>query len=294
MKKSGFVGLIGRPNVGKSTLLNSLLEMKLAIISSKPQTTRNSIRGIYNDEDSQIIFVDTPGIHKPKHELGNYMNKVSFSTLTDMDVILFLIDVNEEFGTGDKYILESIKKVDTPVILVVNKIDKIKDENLIKQLAYYSSLHNFSEIIPVSSLNGKNVEGLIKVIKSYLLPSIQYYDETTVTDISDAFYIKEIIREKVLYHTQEEIPHSVAVVVDEISDTNSEVEIFASIIVERKSQKGILIGKQGSMIKQLGSEARAEIKKYKNKKVHLELVVKVDAKWRQNIHALNKYGYQSE
>ncbi len=294
MKKSGFVALIGRPNVGKSTLLNSLLEMKLAIISSKPQTTRNSIRGIYNDSESQIVFVDTPGIHKPKHELGNYMNKVSLNTLKDMDVILFLVDVCEEFGTGDNYILDYIKKVDSPVILVVNKIDKINNEELIKKLAFYSTIHNFNEIVPTSSINDKNVTQLLNVVKRYLMPNVLYYDENTDTDISDAFYIKEIIREKVLYHTQEEIPHSVAIVIDDINENSKEVEIFASIIVERKSQKGILIGKQGTMIKQLGSESRAEIKKYKGKKVHLELVVKVDKNWRSNQYSLNKYGYNLE
>ncbi len=294
MKKSGFVALIGRPNVGKSTLLNSLLEMKLAIISSKPQTTRNSIRGIYNDDESQIVFVDTPGIHKPKHELGNYMNKVSLNTLKDMDVILFLVDVCEEFGTGDNYILDYIKKVESPVILVVNKIDKITNEELIKKLAFYQSIHNFNEIVPTSSINDKNVTQLLKVVKRYLMPNVLYYDEDTDTDISDAFYIKEIIREKVLYHTQEEIPHSVAIVIDDINENSKEVEIFASIIVERKSQKGILIGKQGTMIKQLGSESRAEIKKYKGKKVHLELVVKVDKNWRSNQYSLNKYGYNLE
>lgn len=294
MKKSGFVALIGRPNVGKSTLLNSLLEMKLAIISSKPQTTRNSIRGIYNDEESQIVFVDTPGIHKPKHELGSYMNKVSLNTLKDMDVILFLVDVSEQFGTGDNYILDYIKKVDSPVILVANKIDKITNEELIKKLEFFQSIHNFNEIVPTSSINDKNVEQLLKVVKKYLVPNISYYDEDSVTDISDAFYIKEIIREKVLYHTQEEIPHSVAVVIDDINETSKEVEIFASIIVERNSQKGILIGKQGSMIKQLGSESRAEIKKYKGKRVHLELVIKVDKNWRSNQYSLNKYGYNIE
>ncbi len=294
MKKTGFVALIGRPNVGKSTLLNSLLEMKLAIISSKPQTTRNSIRGIYNDCESQIVFVDTPGIHKPKHELGNYMNKVSLNTLKDMDVILFLVDVCEEFGSGDNYILDYIKKVDSPVILVVNKIDKINNDILIKKLEFYRSIYDFNEIVPTSSINDKNVEQLLKVVKKYLIPNVMYYDNDTPTDISDSFYIKEIIREKVLYHTQEEIPHSVAVVVEDINETSNEVEIFASIIVERKSQKGILIGKQGSMIKQLGSESRAEIKKYKNKKVHLELVVKVDKNWRSNQYSLNKYGYNIE
>lgn len=291
MIKTGFVGLIGRPNVGKSTLINSILELKLAIISSKPQTTRNVIRGIYSDEDSQIIFVDTPGIHKPKHELGNYMNTVALNTLGDMDVILFLVDASEEFGTGDNFVLEKIKQVQKPVVLVVNKIDKINNEQLIKKLASYQKLYDFNEIVPISSLNDKNVDTLINVIKNYLILDYQYYDSDVVTDITDLFYIKEVIREKVLYHTQEEVPHSVAVVIDEVDETANDIEIFASIIVERKSQKGILIGKQGTMIKQLGSEARADIKKYKGKKVHLNLVVKLDKNWRTNQRSLNKYGY---
>lgn len=293
MKKSGFVGLVGRPNVGKSTLMNSILEMKLAIISSKPQTTRNIIRGVYNDDDSQIIFVDTPGIHKPKHELGNYMNKVATTTLNEMDIALFLVDVSEDFGAGNKYILNLLDGVSCPVILVVNKIDKINNEDLITKIAEYNELYNFAEIVPVSSLEHRNVEQLLKVVKSYLLPNHEYYEDDTFTDITDLFYIREIIREKVLYHTQDEIPHSVAIVIDEIDEDEKTVEIFASIIVERDSQKGILIGKKGSMIKQLGSESRAELTKYKGKKVHLNLVIKVDKNWRSNQKSLNKYGYRS-
>lgn len=293
MKKTGFVGLIGRPNVGKSTLMNSILEMKLAIISSKPQTTRNVIRGVYNDEDSQIIFVDTPGIHKPKHELGSYMNKVATTTLNDMNIALFLVDVSEEFGAGNNYILNLLSEVSCPVILVVNKIDKINNDQLISKVAQYQKLYDFAEIVPVSSLEHRNVEQLIRVVKSYLLPDYEYYEDDTYTDITDVFYIREIIREKVLYHTQDEIPHSVAIVIDEIEEEKNYVEIFASIIVERDSQKGILIGKRGAMIKQLGSESRAELTKYKGKKVHLNLVIKVDKNWRSNQRSLTKYGYQS-
>lgn len=293
MRKTGFVGLIGRPNVGKSTLMNSILEMKLAIISSKPQTTRNVIRGVYNDEESQIIFVDTPGIHKPKHELGSYMNKVAITTLNDMNIALFLVDVSEEFGAGNNYILNLLENVSCPVILVVNKIDKVNNDELISKIANYQKLYEFAEIVPVSSIEDRNVEQLLKVVKSYLLPDHEYYSDDTYTDITDLFYIKEIIREKVLYHTQDEIPHSVAIVVDEIEETKNAVEIYASIVVERDSQKGILIGKRGAMIKQLGSESRAELAKYKGKKVHLNLVIKVDKNWRSNQRSLNKYGYQS-
>ncbi len=293
MRKTGFVGLIGRPNVGKSTLMNSILEMKLAIISSKPQTTRNVIRGVYNDEESQIIFVDTPGIHKPKHELGSYMNKVATTTLNEMNIALFLVDVSEEFGAGNKYILNLLENVSCPVILVVNKIDKINNDQLIEKVNEYQKLYDFAEIVPVSSLENRNVEQLIKVVKKHLLPNYLYYEDDTYTDITDIFYIREIIREKVLYHTQDEIPHSVAIVIDEIDEDDKVCEIYASIVVERDSQKGILIGKKGSMIKQLGSESRAELTKYKGKKVHLNLVIKVDKNWRSNERSLNKYGYQS-
>lgn len=291
MRKTGFVGLIGRPNVGKSTLMNAILEMKLAIISSKPQTTRNVIRGVYNDDDSQIIFVDTPGIHKPKHELGSYMNKVATTTLNEMDIALFLVDVSEDFGAGNKYILSLLENITCPVILVVNKIDKINNDELIERVNEYQKLHEFAEIVPVSSIEGRNVEQLIKVVKKYLLPNHDYYTDDTYTDITDIFYIREIIREKVLYHTQDEIPHSVAIVVDDIEEDDKACEIYASIVVERDSQKGILIGKRGSMIKQLGSESRAELTKYKGKKVHLNLVIKVDKNWRSNQRSLNKYGY---
>ncbi|MFV0499138.1 MAG: GTPase Era [Bacilli bacterium] len=294
MKKTGFVGLIGRPNVGKSTLLNSILEMKLSIISSKPQTTRNIIRGVYNDDDSQVIFIDTPGIHKPKHELGNYMNKVAVATLNEMDIALFLIDVSEEFGGGNNYILNLLKDVSCPVILVINKIDKINNDKLIEKIDQYKNIYNFSEIVPISSLEGRNINTLLDVIKSKLLPNYEYYDSDTYTDISDIFYIKEIIREKILYHTQEEIPHSVAIEIDDLIEGKNSIEIFASIIVERDSQKGILIGKRGAMIKQLGSESRAELTKYKSKKVHLNLIIKVDKNWRSNSRSLNRYGYTNK
>ncbi len=290
--KSGFVGLIGRPNVGKSTLLNAILEAKLAIVSSKPQTTRNSIRGIYNDEESQIIFVDTPGIHKPKHELGSYMNKVATTTLLEMDVVVFIVDASEEFGAGDTFILNLIKEAEIPVILVLNKIDKVNNEQLILKVNECKDLYQFNDIIPISALDERNIDKFLQVVKTYLLPDIQYYSENTVTDITDTFYYREIIREKILFHTQEEIPHSVAVVIEDIIEDDGESELYAAIIVERNSQKGIIVGKGGSMIKQIGSEARAEIQKYKGRKVHLSLVVKVDKNWRRNARSLTKYGYE--
>ncbi len=290
--KSGFVGLIGRPNVGKSTLINAILEAKLSIVSSKPQTTRNSIRGIYNDDESQIVFVDTPGIHKPKHELGSYMNKVATTTLLEMDVVVFIIDASEEFGAGDNYILNLIKNANIPSILVLNKIDKINNDKLIKKVDECRQLHDFSEIIPISALDERNVDTFVNVIKSYLLVDIQYYSGDTMTDITDNFYYREIIREKILYHTQDEVPHSVAIVIEDIMDEDG-LEIYASIIVERNSQKGIIVGNKGSMIKQIGSEARSEIQKYKGRKIHLSLVVKVDKNWRRNSRSITKYGYEA-
>ena len=286
--KSGFVSLIGRPNVGKSTLLNAIIGKKITITSNTAQTTRNMIQGIYNDENLQIIFVDTPGIHKPKHKLGTILNEQAYYSMNDVDVILFLVSVNEKFGTGDKFILDKLKDIDVPVILVLNKIDKIKYEDILPLIEEYKNYYSFSEIVPISALNKKNIDDLIKTISKYLKDDIKYYDDSTVTNVSDTFIISELIREKVLHLTREEVPHSVSCVVDLIEEDKNNVIINASLIVDRENLKKILIGSHGSMIKKIGIEARRDIEEFLSKKVYLDLRVKVISDWRDKDSFLNK------
>ena len=286
--KSGFVSLIGRPNVGKSTLRNAIMGKKIAITSNTAQTTRNMIQGIYNDENLQIIFVDTPGIHKPKHKLGTILNEQAYYSMNDVDVILFLVSVNEKFGTGDKFILDKLKDIDVPVILVLNKIDKIKYEDILPLIEEYKNYYSFSEIVPISALNKKNIDDLIKTISKYLKDDIKYYDDSTVTNVSDTFIISELIREKVLHLTREEVPHSVSCVVDLIEEDKNNVIINASLIVDRENLKKILIGSHGSMIKKIGIEARRDIEEFLSKKVYLDLRVKVISDWRDKDSFLNK------
>ena len=289
--KSGFVTLVGRPNVGKSTLLNSIIGTKVAITSNKPQTTRNIIQGIYNEEDTQIIFVDTPGIHKPNHKLGNYLNKQAYYSINDVDVILFLVDAKESLGSGDKFIIEKLKEINKPVILVLNKIDKLTKEEIFLKINEYKDLYPFSDIVPVSALKNNNTKELIKVIKKYLTDNIKYYDDNQVTNKPITFTISEIVREKVFNLTEEEVPHSLTCVVENIEKKNNSYYINVAIIVDRDSLKKIIIGKQGSMVKNIGMKARPEIENLLGKKVYLEIFVKVIKKWRDKEKYLQEFGF---
>ena len=281
--KSGFIGLVGRPNVGKSTLLNSIIGRKVAITSNKPQTTRNNIQGVYTDGDYQMVFVDTPGIHKPKHKLGKVLNKQAFFSINDVDIILFLVDITEKLGPGDKFVIEMFKEIDKPVILILNKIDKLPKEEILIKIDEYKDLYNFDEIVPVSALKRENVSHLIDVLKKYLPDTIKYFDDNTVTNVDVTFMISEYIREKVLELTNEEVPHSTTCIVENIEEDNNAIIINASIIVDRDNLKKIIIGKNGSMIKEIGIRARKDIEELLNKKVYLDLFVKVIPKWRDKI-----------
>jgi len=289
--KSGFVSLVGRPNVGKSTLLNSLVGKKVAITSNKPQTTRNIIQGIYNDNDSQIIFVDTPGIHKPNHKLGKVLNRQAYYSIDDVDVVLFLVDGSDSLGAGDKFVLDRLKESNKIVILIINKIDKISKEEILLKISEYKDLYDFAEIIPLSALKKNNVETVISVLKKYLTDNIRYYDEDTYTSSSEQFMISEIIREKVFNETEEEVPHSVTCVVENVEFSKTSVNVMASIIVDRDSLKKIIIGKQGSKIKQIGTASRNEIEELLGKKVYLDLYVKTIKKWRDREKYLQEFGY---
>lgn len=290
--KSGFVSLIGRPNVGKSTLLNTIIGKKIAITSSTAQTTRNMIQGIYHQNDLQIIFVDTPGIHKPQNQLGRLLNKQAYYSIDDVDIILFMVDATQSAGSGDQFILEKLKEVNVPIILVINKIDKVPYEMILPKIAEYKDLFPFQEIVPVSAYKQKNIEELLTVIAKYLPDNIPYYDEHTITNVSITFSISELIREKVLYFTKEEVPHSVTCIVEDISEDRYNVRIIASIIVDRENLKKILIGKNGSMIKKIGVEARKDITQLLGKKIYLDLKVKVVPNWRDKEQFLKEIGYQ--
>ena len=290
--KSGFIALVGRPNVGKSTLLNAIMGKKVAITSNKPQTTRNLIQGIYNDSESQMVFVDTPGIHKPKHKLGKLLNKQTYLTFNDVDIILFLIDITEEFGKGDKFVIDLFQNVNKPVILVINKIDKLPRTEILRKIEEYKDLYNFDEIIPISAYKGDNVDRLISVLKSKLTDNIKYYDDETWTNVSTRFLISELIREKILELTDEEVPHSVSVVVDQIEYNNNAVNINATIVVDRENLKKILVGKNGSMIKEIGIRSRKDIEPLLDRNVYLDLFVKVIPKWRDREKFLNEIGYK--
>lgn len=286
--KSGFVSLIGRPNAGKSTLLNTIIGKKIAITSNTVQTTRNIIQGIYTTDDLQIVFVDTPGIHKPQYKLGKILNDQAYYSMEDVDLILFLIDATQKIGSGDKFIIEKLKEVKTPVILLLNKIDKIRYEELLPIINEYKDLYPFKEIIPISATKKTNITDLIKTISNYLQNDIKYYDDDTITNISKKFTIEELIREKVLYKTHKEVPHSVTCIVEHLEEDKKRVSIGASIIVDRENLKKILIGHQGKMIKAIGSEARIDIENLLEKKVYLDLRVKVVNNWRDKDHFLNQ------
>lgn len=292
--KSGFVAVIGRPNAGKSTLMNSIVGAKVAITSNKRGTTRDNIRGIYNSDNSQIVFVDTPGIHKPKHKLGQYLNREAYFTMEDVDIILLIIDATEKMGKGDEFVLERLKKVDKPVILVINKVDAIKKELILEIIDKYKDLYPFKEIVPVSALKYDNVDSLVKVIEKYLTDSNLYYDRDAVTDKNSEFLLKETIREKVLELTEEEVPHSVGCIIDEIEYGKTSTRIIATIVVDRDSQKRILIGKNGSKIKEIGTRARHDIEEMMGKKIYLQLFVKVINNWRNKDLYLRDLGYSDK
>lgn len=289
--KSGFVSLIGRPNVGKSTLLNAVVEHKIAITSNKAQTTRNIIQGIYNDKDSQIVFVDTPGIHKPKEKLGRVLNKQSYSLMHDVDAILFVIDASTGLGAGDKKIIEDLKGNKTPVILVMNKIDRINKEQLMMMITQYKDLLNFADIVPVSALKANNIETLITVIKKYLTDHVKYYDDDTITSCSKYFMISELVREKLLHLTIEEVPHSLTCITTAYDEKPDIININVDIIVDRDAIKKIIIGKQGARLKKIGTLARADIEELLGKKVYLELYVKTIKKWREKEKYINEFGF---
>lgn len=292
--KVGNVSIVGRPNVGKSTLTNALIGLKVAITSDKPQTTRNNIRGIYNDEDSQIVFLDTPGIHKPKSKLGKYLNKSSYSSLDEADLVLFMVNAKEKLGTGDEFVLEKVKDAGKPIFLIINKIDLIKKEDLISIINEYNELYKFDEIIPVSALKEKNIEELIKTIKEYLPEGERIYDEDEYVDKPVKFLVAELIREKVLRKTNEEVPHAVTVVVENYEENKTSVHINALVIVERESLKKILVGHSGSMIKEIGIDARKDIEELVNKRVYLELLVKTVNNWRDRDKYLTEFGLKEE
>ena len=289
--RSGFVSLIGRPNVGKSTLLNSIVGKKVAITSNKPQTTRNIIQGIYNDDDSQIVFVDTPGIHKPNHKLGTYLNKQAYYSIDDVDIILVLVDVSMKLGGGDKFVIDRIKDVNKPVILILNKIDKIKKEDLLGIIDEYKELYNFKEIIPVSALTKDNVKEVVKVLKQYLPDSVQFYDKNDITNKSMEFLVGEIIREKVFELTEDEVPHSITCYIENVEKNKNRYFLNGVIVVDRDSLKRIIIGKQGQMIKEIGVRARKDIEELLGKKVYLELYVKTIKKWRDKESTLAEFGF---
>lgn len=293
--RSGFVAIIGRPNVGKSTLLNRVLGQKIAIMSDKAQTTRNKIQGIYTDKDSQIIFMDTPGIHKPKHALGEFMLETAYSALKEVEIVLFLINANEPIGRGDKFIIDKLKSLKTPIYLIINKIDLVSPESVLKTIETYRKELPFVHVIPISALQGNNVDNMLDTIKSHLPVGPQYYPADQVSDHPEYFVVAEFIREKVLQLTKEEIPHSVAVVVDQMQkNAQGKVHVFATIIVERSSQKGIVIGKGGKLLKEIGTRARQDIERLLGEKVFLELWVKVQKDWRDKQSSLSDYGYRAK
>ncbi|UOF92864.1 GTPase Era [Fodinisporobacter ferrooxydans] len=291
--KSGFIAIVGRPNVGKSTLLNTIVGQKIAIMSDKPQTTRNRIMGILTNQQMQGIFLDTPGIHKPHSKLGNYMVKIAENTLGEVDLVVFITDVSEGYGGGDEYIIEMLKRVRTKVILVLNKTDLAPPEKVLAAIDFYKDLYPFAEIIPASALKGQNIDRFLQIIGEYLPEGPMYYPGDQVTDHPERFIAAELIREKVLHLTREEIPHSVAVVVEQMEsrEEKSMVYIHALIYTERDSQKAILIGKQGELLKKIGQLARRDIERLLGSKVYLELWIKVKKDWRNQERLLRNFGF---
>ena len=292
--KSGFATLIGRPNVGKSTLMNHLIGQKIAITSNKPQTTRNRIQTVLTTEEGQIVFVDTPGIHKAKNKLGEYMVNIAERSLNEVDVVLWLVEPTTFIGAGERHIIEQLKRVKTPVVLVINKVDMVKREEILPAIDVYRKEYDFADIVPVSARTGDNTDELVKVILKYLPYGPQFYDEDTVTDQPERQIVAELIREKSLHCLNEEIPHGIAVAIDRMKMEKKVMHIDATIICERDSHKGIIIGKQGSMLKKIGSTARYEIEKMLGCRVNLKLWVKVQKNWRDSDYLMKNFGYREE
>ncbi len=289
--KSGFAALVGRPNVGKSTLMNHLIRQKIAITSNKPQTTRNRIQTVYTGEEGQVVFLDTPGIHKAKNKLGDYMVRAAESTLKDVDVVIWLVEPSGYIGAGDRYILEQLSRCKQPVILVVNKIDTVKKETVAQAIGAYRQEMDFAEIVPVSALRSNNTDTLLQCIFKYLPYGEPFYDADTVTDQPQRQIVAEIIREKALRCLEEEIPHGIAVAIDRMEFGKKLVEIDATIICEKDSHKGIVIGKQGAMLKKIGSQARRDIENMLESQINLKLWVKVKKDWRGSDFMLKNFGY---
>ncbi|WP_028595860.1 GTPase Era [Paenibacillus assamensis] len=293
--KSGFVAIVGRPNVGKSTLMNHVIGQKIAIMSDKPQTTRNKIHGVYTQESSQIVFLDTPGIHKRTSKLGDYMNQVALNTLNEVEAVLFLVDVAAGLGGGDRFVIEQLKQVKTPVILVMNKIDQVRPDEVPAMIQQYNELHEFAAIVPISALQGNNVDRLLQVLHGYLPEGPQYYPDDQITDHPEQFVVAELVREKILHATREEIPHSIAVTIEDMRvQENGVVYISAVIFVERDSQKGIIIGKQGALLKQVGKQARRDIETLLGSRTFIELWVKVKKDWRNQDRVLKDLGFRHD
>ncbi len=296
MFKSGFVTIIGRPNVGKSTLMNKLIGKKVAIMSNKPQTTRNRIQTILTTDTEQIIFIDTPGIHKPVHKLGEFMNKSALSTFGEVDKVLMLVEPDKKVGVGDRYIIERLKELKTPVTLVINKIDTVKKEELLPVIDAYRKLYNFDAIIPLSALRGENTEALMENLRKDLIDGPQFFPDGMITDQPEKQFVAELIREKTLYLLKEEVPHGIAVIIElfEPREGSDILDIKATIICERKAHKPIILGKGGSMIKDIGIRSRQDIQRLLGSRVHLELWVKVKDRWRDSDFLLKNYGYDQK
>ncbi len=291
--KSGFVTIIGRPNVGKSTLMNKLVGEKVSIVSNKIQTTRKTIQGILTTDEMQLIVIDTPGVHKPKHQLGHYMVDISINSLQEVDLVMFMINATENFGKGEAFIVKQLQQVNVPVFLIINKVDLIHPDQLFSIIDIYKDQYNFTEIIPISALNGNNINKLLGLIKNILPFGPKYFNENELTNQSEQFLISELIREKVLHHTEEEIPHSINVYIESMEkNEHKKWQINATIITERDSQKAILIGKKGQMLKKIGKDARIEIEEMLSEKVYLQLWIKVKKDWRNKQNLLKQYGFE--
>ena len=292
--KSGFVTIVGRPNTGKSTLINAIVDEHIAIVSNVAGTTRNTIQGVYHGDDFQIVFVDTPGIAKPVDRLGKKLNKESYDSLQDIDVILFVVDASAGLGKGDKQVLETLKKEGAPVILVLNKIDRLTKEGIVKAIETYKDLYEFSEIVPISALRKDNIDRLIEVTKGYLRDDIKYYEDGVITNSDPRFMVQELVREKILNLTNEEVPHNITCLLTSYEMKSNVCEIMVDIIVSRDNLKKIIIGKQGSMLKAIGTEARKDIEKMLGKPVFLELYVRTVKNWRNKEQYLNELGFDFE
>ena len=289
--KSGFVSLIGRPNTGKSTLLNQIIKEKVAIISPKPQTTRNLVEGIYNEDDTQIIFVDTPGIHKPIDKLGVALNNQAYYSINDVDILLLVVDASVPYGKGDQFIIDKLSGVKKPVFLILNKIDKLSDEEILKKIDEYKNLYEFAEIIPVSALKNDNIDRLIKVLKEYLPDNVKYFMDGETTTAEMEFRLSEIVREKIFIHTNDEVPHSISCKLVGYEEKNNIAKIYIDILVDRDSLRKIIIGSNGSMIKTIGHEARLDMEELLGMKVYLELYCKTIKKWREKEKFIKDLGY---